>query len=196
MGSSTALALFGALLLLLAMAARARSDAVTLLRPAIVILTTGAVLAILLADRRGTPISVCAIAALACAVVSAASDLATGLVFDRVTVIAAIAIVFGSVAGRCPSVALIGAGACAGSMLTLYAATRGCGIGLGDVKLSGVIGAGLGGVASLGAIGTAFVAGALWAAPLLIFKRVRSGDRVAFAPFLAIGAIACTALGW
>jgi prepilin signal peptidase PulO-like enzyme (type II secretory pathway) len=156
----------------------------------------GAVLAIIVADRRDMPISACAIMALACVVVCAASDLVTGLVFDQVVNVTTIAIVLGSIFGRDMSIALVGAGACMGSMLTLHAATRGCGIGLGDVKLSGVIGAGLGGLASLEALGAAFVAGALLVIPLLIFKRARSDDRVAFAPFLAIGTIACTMLHW
>lgn len=196
MDSTTALSLFGASLLGLVSVARMRSDAVTLRRPPTVILTAGAVLAIIAADRRGVPISGCATVTLACAVVCAASDLATGLVYDQVTILATIAIVLGSILSRDTFVVLIGATACAGPMLTLYAATRGCGIGLGDVKLSGVIGAGLGGLESLGALGAAFVVGAIWAISLLIFKRARPGDRVAFAPFLAIGAIACTALSW
>ncbi|MGA7747653.1 MAG: A24 family peptidase [Candidatus Aquilonibacter sp.] len=196
MGSSAALSLFGVSLLVLVTVARVRSDAVTLRRPAIMILTAGAVLAIIAADRRGTPISVCAIVTLACVVVCAASDIETGLVFDQVTILATIAIVLGSILGRDMSVASIGAGTCAGSTLTLYAATRGRGIGLGDVKLSGVMGAGLGGLASLGALGAAFVAGAVWAIPLLIFKRARPGARVPFAPFLAIGAMASIALRW
>ncbi|MGC2130303.1 MAG: prepilin peptidase [Candidatus Aquilonibacter sp.] len=196
MDSAIVLSLFGVSLLALVSVARTRSETVTLRRPATVLLTAGAVLAIIAADRRGAPLSVCATVTLACAVVCAASDLATGLVYDQVTILAATAIALVSILGRDMSVVLIGAGACVGPMLTVYAATRGCGIGLGDVKLSGVIGAGLGGLTSLGALGAAFAFGALWAIPLLIFKRARPGDRVAFAPFLALGAIACTALRW
>jgi leader peptidase (prepilin peptidase) / N-methyltransferase len=196
MGSTGALALFGASLLVLAALARTRSDAVRLQRPAIVILTLAAVVAILVADRRGMPLSVCAIVTMACVVVCAASDLATGLIFDQVTVVAAIAITFVAALNGDTSAALIGAVVCVGPMLTLFAATRGSGIGLGDVKLSGVIGAGLGGIASLGALGAAFVAGALWAMALLVSERAKAADRIAFAPFLAVGAIACTALRW
>ncbi len=183
---------FLAALLGLVRLARIRSTAVKLTRPVVVILALCAVPAIILADQRGTPISLSV--TLACAVVCAASDLATGLVFDGVTATTAIAILITSILSQDSLVAAIGASSCAGAMLLLYAVTRGRGIGLGDVKLGAVIGAGLGGVASVGALGAAFIAGAVWAIPLLASSRAQRGDRVAFAPFLAVGAIACTAL--
>jgi prepilin signal peptidase PulO-like enzyme (type II secretory pathway) len=194
MSPPLALLVFLAALLGLGRLARTRSAAVKLTRPVVVILALCAALAIVRADHRGTPIALTV--TLACVVVCAASDLATGLVFDSVAATTAIAILLASILSRDMLVAAIGACSCAGVMLLLYTVTRGRGIGLGDVKLGAVIGAGLGGVASVGALGAAFIAGAVWAIPLLVFRRVQRGDRVAFAPFLAVGAIASTALRW
>jgi len=127
---------------------------------------------------------------LACALVCAATDIRTGLVLDVVTGPAFAGIIVWSLATHALLPALAGVAVCAGPLLVLHAVTRGAGIGLGDVKLAGVIGSGLGGAASAGAIGAAFVAGAIWAIGMLIARRARAGDRIAFAPFLALGAVA------
>ena len=129
----------------------------------------------------------------ACLVVSAASDLATGLIFDAVILAAACGIVLSCfVEANVPATAL-GLCACVAPLLTLYAITWGRGIGLGDVKLGGIIGAGVGGVEALGAVGAAFVAGALCCIPLVFAGRLRRGDRLPFAPFMAFGTIALVA---
>jgi prepilin signal peptidase PulO-like enzyme (type II secretory pathway) len=82
---------------------------------------------------------------------------------------------------------LAGAAAGGGVLLLLHLATRGRGLGLGDVKLGACIGAGLGAGAALVAIGTAFIAGACAGTLLLALRRARRGDRIAFGPFLALG---------
>ena len=189
------LASFSLSLLVLAGIARMRSADVALGRPSAVILTASAVVAIIWADHRGVTISITAAPTLACVVVCAASDLATGLIFDQVVAATTIAIVLAALVTRDVPFAAMGAGSCAGLMFVLHSLTKGRGIGLGDVKLSAVIGAGLGGVAAVGALGAAFVAGALFVIPLLMAKRARCDDRLAFAPFLAAGTIACAALG-
>jgi prepilin signal peptidase PulO-like enzyme (type II secretory pathway) len=185
-----ALWLFASTITVLAAVARARSAAVSYARPTVVTLLAGALAVIVIGDERGSPMSLGMAPAMACAIVCAAGDLATGLIFDSVTASAALMILLTALAvGSVPATA-VGACVCAGSLLALYALTRGRGIGLGDVKLGAVIGAGCGGAGAIGAIGTAFVAGALWAVPLLVRKRVHPGDRVVFAPFLALGTIA------
>ncbi|HTX57051.1 MAG TPA: prepilin peptidase [Candidatus Acidoferrales bacterium] len=172
--------------------ARVRSARVTLRTPTVG-LAVCALLAIAVGAFRGSTVSLGAATALACAVVCAASDVAVGLIFDGVTLSGAISIAVMSVVGTqlCASVA--GAAACAGVMLALYLLTTGRGVGLGDVKLGGVIGAGIGGAESVAAIAAAFIAGALWGMWLLATRRASLGDRVAFAPFLAFGAIAFVA---
>jgi prepilin signal peptidase PulO-like enzyme (type II secretory pathway) len=185
-----ALWLFAPTLVLLAAIARLRSAAFSVARPTVALLVIGALIVLVISDERGSPMSLGVALAMACAIVSAASDLATGLVFDSVTALAALMILLAALVAGSAIPAAIGAVVCAGSLSALYALTRGRGIGLGDVKLGAVIGAGCGGVIAIGALGSAFIVGALWAIPLLARKRVHPGDRVAFAPFLALGTIA------
>ncbi|HTU68796.1 MAG TPA: A24 family peptidase [Candidatus Baltobacteraceae bacterium] len=126
---------------------------------------------------------------LVCAGVCAVTDLRRGLIYDWVTGSTALGIVVWSLASSNTTRSLLGACACGLPMIVVHYATRGRGLGLGDVKLSAVIGAGIGGVGAATAIGSAFVAGALWALPMLALGRVRRGDRVPFGPFLAVGAV-------
>jgi prepilin signal peptidase PulO-like enzyme (type II secretory pathway) len=184
-----ALWMFASAVTVLASIARARSAAVGFARPTVVTLVAGALAMIVIGDQRGAPMSLGAALAMACAIVCAASDLATGLIFDAVTAFAALMILLAALAAGSASATTVGAFVCAGSLFALYVLTRGRGIGFGDVKLGAVIGAGCGGVTAIGAIAAAFIAGALWAAPLLVRKRLRPGDRVVFAPFLALGTI-------
>ena len=94
--------------------------------------------------------------------------------------------------------ALFGAVAGAGflwSVAALYKKTRGIeGMGFGDVKMAGMIGAFLGPVQVLLVIFVASFLGSLWGMVLL----ARGGDRrtmVAFGTFLAAGAALCLFLG-
>jgi leader peptidase (prepilin peptidase) / N-methyltransferase len=174
--------------------ARARSAAVSSQTPVAFALGAMAACTIVLCAARGIPISSGVALAFACAVICAASDLATGLIFDAVTASAACAIALWSLIAHNAQLALLGAGVCIAPLLLLHMATHGRGIGLGDVKLGGIIGAGIGGVEALGAIGAAFVAGALCCVPLLLMRRVQRGDRIAFAPFMALGTIVLIAV--
>jgi leader peptidase (prepilin peptidase) / N-methyltransferase len=179
-----------AMLPLLYVVARRRTSKISLKAPANIALAVigGAVIAS--CALRGVSVSYGIALAFACLVVCTASDLATGLIFDGVTASAACGIGMWCLIAQNAHAVLAGAGICTAPLLALYAVTRGRGIGLGDVKLGGIIGAGIGGIEALGAIGIAFVAGAICCAPLLLMRRLRRGDRVAFAPFMAVGTMA------
>lgn len=126
----------------------------------------------------------------AAAAVCAASDAATGFVFDAVTLPAlSVLLVAAGVYGHLAS-AVAGAACACGVILALYAATRGRGIGLGDAKLAACIGAALGVRVSLCALGIAFVAGASTGLAALFLKRIERGAEIRFAPYLAAGTIA------
>lgn len=79
--------------------------------------------------------------------------------------------------------ALIGAGILAALVLL----TRGRGMGIGDIKLAGLIGASLGGSAALLALGSAFVVGAGVGLGLLAAGRAHLKSAIPFGPFLALG---------
>jgi len=179
--------LFASALSVLAAVARARSAAIAFWQPPVIVLGVAALSLILAGEEGRAPVPLGVAVTLACLIVCTASDLGTGLIFDTVTALGASAVlVAASLAGNMGASA-IGAFVCAGSLFGLYAVTHGRGIGLGDVKLGAVIGAGCGGAAAIDAIGAAFVAGAFWMIPLLLRRRARVRDRVAFAPFLALG---------
>lgn len=76
----------------------------------------------------------------------------------------------------------------------LWVVTRGRGLGFGDVKLAGVLGALLGFPLTIVALYTAFLTGAIWGVILMVRKRASMKSRVAFGPFLIGGAAA--ALLW
>lgn len=120
-------------------------------------------------------------------VTAAACDAVCGYVFDAVTlpcvamllVLSIVAHAFTTVAG--------GALAAGGSLYVLHALTRGRGLGLGDVKLACCIGACVGALRGIEALGIAFVLGGSYAAFLLLTKRARIGAELRFAPYLAAG---------
>lgn len=76
----------------------------------------------------------------------------------------------------------------------LWVVTRGRGLGFGDVKLAGVLGALLGFPLTIVALYTAFLTGAIWGVILMVRKRASMKSRVAFGPFLIAGA--AVALLW
>jgi leader peptidase (prepilin peptidase)/N-methyltransferase len=139
------------------------------------------------------PVSV----ALAACAVCAASDIRTGLVFDNVSFPAgAGAIVCSLLCGRGVS-SVFGAMCGAAALLTLWAVTRGRGMGLGDVKLAAVAGAATGPVSILMALGCAFVCGAVVSVTMLAARRATRKQAIRFAPYIALGASAVTMMrGW
>jgi leader peptidase (prepilin peptidase)/N-methyltransferase len=121
---------------------------------------------------------------------AAVIDARTGYIPDRISGAAA-CVAFAVAAGTGTFVAAAaGAATVAGSLLALFALTRGRGLGFGDVKLGVTIGAGYGAGAGMFALAAAFVSGALFAACLLASGRRRLKDALPFAPFLAAGTIA------
>ena len=131
-----------------------------------------------------------ATAVLASTVVTcAATDISSGYVFDVTTLSAsALMLALAGLDGRLVA-ALLGAACGGGTLLTLHVLTRGRGMGLGDAKLAAAAGVGLGGAAALAAIGIAFVTGALLVLVALAARRVRFGEAIPFAPYLAFGTL-------
>jgi leader peptidase (prepilin peptidase)/N-methyltransferase len=92
--------------------------------------------------------------------------------------------------------------ACAGAAVAVFLLAAllspgGEGLGLGDVKLAGVLGALLGwwgwSEALVGLL-SGFVLGGLGAALLLLTRRVGRGGSLAFGPAMLLGAYLCTVL--
>ncbi len=133
-----------------------------------------------------TTVPVCLVLASVC--VCAASDSSSGYVYDVVTYPSLLFVLLASVyAGTLSSTALW---ACLSfASLALFAVlTRQRAFGFGDVKLFTVVGAGLGPL-FFGVLGGAFVIGACVVAVALLRGRIRFGETVPFAPFIAIATI-------
>jgi prepilin signal peptidase PulO-like enzyme (type II secretory pathway) len=131
--------------------------------------------------------SLAVLIALACVTVSAASDIATGYVFDAVTIPSTVSIAALATAAHSALGAVAGGLTAGGALFFLYAVTRGRGLGLGDVKLACCIGAALGAYAALCALWLAFVLGGICAVALVLGGRRNRSDALCFAPFLAAG---------
>lgn len=146
-----------------------------------------AALAVLVTLRRQTGDDIFCAIALAGVGVCALGDARTGFVFDRATMmLVAVLLTLALPRGIFLSCLMNGL-LVAAPLGTLYALTRGGGIGLGDVKLAVPIGMGLGVHTGIDAIGVAFVVGATVCVIRIAFRHTRT-TAVAFAPFLAIGA--------
>ncbi len=148
-------------------------------------------LACMLAGVRAVPVRASIVLA-ACAV-GTATDRQTGYIFDVVVgsaaaILAAYAVVTGSISDVAAGCALCGV-----AVSLPHIATRGRGLGMGDVKLAALIGAGFGVRGGPAAIGAAFVMGAVVALAGLSCGRLKRGDALRFAPYLAAGSIASLA---
>ena len=116
-------------------------------------------------------------------------DARTGYIFDGLTIaMSSVALSAAAGIGSLPT-ALLSGGAVGGSMLALYALTRGRGIGLGDVKLATALALSFGLAWGAIAVGAAFVIGAAYGIVLLLRHRAKRGDAIRFGPFMAAGAI-------
>ena len=122
---------------------------------------------------------------LACSLVCALTDLASGYVFDRVSLPAAAGATISSIAAGHGTESIAGLGCGFTTIFLLWAITRGRGLGLGDAKLAGAIGAAAGASDVLVTIGVAFVLGALFSIVGLATKRLKRNSTLRFAPFLA-----------
>ena len=130
-----------------------------------------------------------AVASVCASLIAAHFDARTGRIPDRVTRPASAIALAAAAATGLVSAAILGAVTVGGSLLLLYAITRGRGLGLGDVKLAAVIGIGFGPAVGLAALGVAFVAGGIYASWLLATKRADRRDPLPFGPFLAAGTV-------
>lgn len=126
--------------------------------------------------------------ALACAALSAATDLQTGYIFDRVVVAGLLALFALAIQAHAFLGSAAGCVVGGGLPLLVYAATGGRGIGLGDVKLAATIGAGLEVAGAVEALRVAVICAGSAAAALWLCGRVQRRSAMRFAPFLAIGA--------
>lgn len=130
-----------------------------------------------------------AVASVCGALLAGSVDARTGLIPDRITrPTVAVALAVAAATGAAVA-AWWGAVAAGGALFVLYAATRGRGLGFGDVKLATALGVGFGPNLGLVAVGIAFVAGGAYASWLLATRRAGRHDTVPFGPFLAAGAL-------
>jgi leader peptidase (prepilin peptidase)/N-methyltransferase len=121
--------------------------------------------------------------------VAALTDLRTGRIFAPVAQAAAVAALAAAACEGHAVPALEGSVALGGALFTLHAATRGRGLGLGDVRLACAVGAGLGTAAGFVAFAWAFVLGAVYGGTLLVLRRAQRGSEVRFGPFIAAGTL-------
>jgi leader peptidase (prepilin peptidase)/N-methyltransferase len=124
-------------------------------------------------------------------------DLEHRIIPNRLTAAGAVlALVLGTALDPAGEPERLIAGAAAGGFLLIAALAYPGGMGMGDVKLAGVLGLFLGrAVAS--AILIALVAGVLVGAVVVVRKGAREGRKtaVAFGPFLALGGVVATFVG-
>lgn len=113
-----------------------------------------------------------------------------GLVFDRIVVPFGIAgIVLSLLSGILPPENFLLAALLAGGFLYLLRLVSRGGMGGGDVKLAFCLGLWLGAEGVVLALFLAFFSGGVAAFCLLFFGRQKRDARIAFAPFLALGAV-------
>ena len=129
-----------------------------------------------------------AVALTACAAVSAATDLETGLIFDRVLGVTALLMITSAVCQGSIVANFAGAASAAALLALPHAFSGGRAMGLGDVKFAAVIGFALGPASAVGALCIASIAGGAVAIILLSLRRAHCKERLAFGPFLAAGA--------
>lgn len=130
----------------------------------------------------------------AIAAVAAITDLLYGYVFDRVLIAGGTALVTAAAVRGGVVEAVLGAVGAAFIIAVPWALSRARGVGLGDVKLAGVLGCGLGLYGVLRAIWYAFVLGAVVSVGYIVMRRSARHDTLPFAPFLALGTM-LSALG-
>ncbi|MDQ2864686.1 MAG: prepilin peptidase [Candidatus Eremiobacteraeota bacterium] len=149
-------------------------------------LLSGAVAIVVCANGTGSAVIPVALAAIsACA----ATDLRCGFVFDRITIPALAALLGFALVTECVRPAFLGTLCASGAIVSLWALSQRRGIGLGDAKLAAIVGAALGPSRSLVALGLAFICGAAFAIGGLITGRLKRGDSVRFAPYIAAGTL-------
>ena len=121
--------------------------------------------------------------------VAAVTDLRTGRIFTPVAGATGVAALAAATFEHRIVAALCGSLALGLALFGLHAATRGRGLGLGDVRLGWAIGAGLGTVAGFAAVAWAFVLGATYGCALLVLRRAQRTSEIRFGPFIAAGTL-------
>lgn len=123
------------------------------------------------------------------AVVTVFVDIDHLLILDVVTVpVAVVGLTVALLSGKGLD-ALEGAAIGVGIFGVIYFATRGAGLGFGDVKLAGCLGLYLGLAGSIAAFAAAFIIGAVLAIPVLLTRKRRAKDVLPLGPFLILGAL-------
>ena len=121
--------------------------------------------------------------------VAANVDAQTGYIFDSLTVAGVFGVtVAATLEGRALD-SVGGALAAAGTMSLIWAITRGRGLGVGDVKLSALVGAAFGPLGGVTAIGLSFITGACVAVVRIFAGKARFGMSVRFGPYVLAGSV-------
>lgn len=118
-------------------------------------------------------------------------DLKHQIIPDSMLVVAGLPIVIlgMNIAAYDRGIHMLTAISCGMGFFLLWAATGGRGLGFGDVKLSFVIGLLLGYPSAVIGLYVAFLTGALVGVILMILRVARMKSRIAFGPFLILGAL-------
>ncbi len=129
------------------------------------------------------------VAALVVLAVAAVVDAQSGFIFDPLVVAGTVGVVVVAVLEGAGISSLFGAAVACGAVFCMWALTLGRGIGLGDVKLAAVVGAGFGPIGGISAIGLSFIVGATIAVAGIIAGKARFGTSMRFGPYLLAGSV-------
>ena len=164
-------------------------------------LTTAIIFASIVVVYGFHPISLLLLILASVFLVLALVDSETQLIPDRLSVIALAVTAFSLVILRVPNLlhrpillglptfehGVVGALIGVGILGSIVLVTKGRGMGIGDIKLAGVLGLSLGGPATLLALFTGFVSGAIVGLVLIQGKKASLKTAVPFGPFLVFG---------
>jgi prepilin signal peptidase PulO-like enzyme (type II secretory pathway) len=124
--------------------------------------------------------------AVAYAAVSVVTDLSSGHIYDVVTYPAAVGVCVCAIAGGSLATAVCGSAVALSVAGGLHLLTRRRGLGMGDVKLFAVICGALAAEPALVLIGASFICGGIFVGCALLLRRMKFGQRVPFAPYVAL----------
>jgi leader peptidase (prepilin peptidase)/N-methyltransferase len=117
----------------------------------------------------------------------AAIDVETRRLPNAITLpVSALALLFRAVDDRSDLAEVAIAGAAAFAVFFVLALALRGGLGMGDVKLAGMLGFLLG-AKVIGALAVGIIAGGLWSAALLVTRRAGLRSTLAYGPFLCLG---------
>ncbi|MGH7716958.1 MAG: prepilin peptidase [Vulcanimicrobiaceae bacterium] len=121
--------------------------------------------------------------------VAAVVDAQSGYIFDPLILAGVIGVVATATLEQNAVESIYGAIVAGGTVLCIWAASLGRGLGLGDVKLAVVLGAVFGPLGGIAAIGLAFMAGAAVATCRIIVGKANFGTSIRFGPYLLAGSV-------